>query len=146
MRLARAQFAGRFAGARISAESAVTVARSLAVGEAAGPASVQDLTLVLILAGKANAAAGGFERAESMLREARQKAQTVVKQGDLMSVIPLAKSEQALGDFYLTRRRTSEARACYQDLVALWRESVGPSEYAARQRKAAEKLLSSIQQ
>ena len=63
-----------------------------------------------------------------------------------MSVIPLAETEQALGVFYQTQRRTSEARACYQEFVALWRESVGPSEYAARQRKAAEKLLSSIRQ
>ena len=102
--------------------------------------------MALLLAGKANAAAGGFEPAESLLREARQKAQTVVKPGDLMSVIPLAKTEQALGDFYQTRRRTPEARACYQELVALWRESVGPSEYVARQRKSAEKLLSSIRQ
>jgi hypothetical protein len=101
--------------------------------------------MALVLDGKANAAAGGFERAESLLREAHEKAQGFVKPLELMSHIPLASSEQALGDFYRTRRRTGEARACYQELVALWQKLGKPNEYVARQRSAAEKLLVSVQ-
>ena len=97
--------------------------------------------LTSLEAGKANAAAGGFARAESLLREAREKAQGFVKPGELMSLIPLATSEQALGYFYQTRRRTAEARACYQELVALWQKLGDPNEYVARQRSAAERLL-----
>jgi tetratricopeptide (TPR) repeat protein len=145
-RLARAQLsAGRIMEARNSAESALTAERSLAADAGPDGDEIEDLIMALVLDGKANAAAGGFERAESLLREAHEKAQGFVKPLELMSHIPLASSEQALGDFYRTRRRTGEARACYQELVALWQKLGKPNEYVARQRSAAEKLLVSVQ-
>ena len=141
-RLAGAQISARhFTEARNSAESAIAVARSLITGQS--PDEVGDLIAALMVAGNANAGGGEFERAGSQLHEARQRAQSLVKPGDLMSAKPLADSEMALGDFYEAQRRHPEARACYQAAAALWRDSVPSSEYAVQMRAIADKVLSS---
>ena len=141
-RLAGAQISARhFADARNSAESAIAVARSLITGQS--PNEDRDLIAALMVAGNANAGAGEFERAGSQLHEARQRAQTLLKPGDLMSVIPLAYTEMALGDYYEAQHRNPEARACYQAVAALWRDSVPSSEYALQMRATADRVLSS---
>ncbi len=142
-RLAGAQIAaGHFVDARKSAEAALAYARTLAAGQ--DHHGVDDVIMALVIAGNANAGARAFDRAESLFREACEKAQILVKPDDLMSVIPLANSEKALGDFYCSRRRTADARACYQEAQTLWRNSVGPSEYVVRMRADTEKSLSSL--
>ncbi len=144
-RLAKAQLAaGRLSDARNSAESALAAERSLAAGLDAESDEAEDLVMALILAGQTNAASGAPERAESLLQDAREKARSYFKPRKLMSAIPLETSEKALGDFYQTRHRNLEARACYQELAALWGEFTEPNEYVVRQGAVAEQFRSSI--
>jgi hypothetical protein len=63
---------------------------------------------------------------------------------ELTSLIPLANSELALGDFYAHRHRTQEARACYQGLVDLWQQFPESNEYVDGQNASSKRLLLSL--
>ncbi len=146
LRLGEAQLkAGRAADARASAQAALDAVRPLAAGN---QAELEDdsriLVQVLILSGNASAAAGDFANAESFIREAREEAQKIAHSDELTNLIPLANAEEALGAFYARRRRTEEARACYQRLSQLWQRFPESNEYVDRQRIASERLLASL--
>jgi tetratricopeptide (TPR) repeat protein len=135
--------AGRAADARRTAETALAAERPILSASADQEERVL-LVQLLILAGNAHAAENDFERAESLLREARQEAQALAARRELANIVPLARAEDALGAFYVHRGRTEEARACFRRLADLWRQFPGPNEYVDRQRSAAERLLASL--
>jgi eukaryotic-like serine/threonine-protein kinase len=146
LRLGEAQLeTGRLAEALATAESALTAERPIAAqsGQQGGE---EHLTLVqaLILTGKTNSAVGHWERAESLLQEAREKAQQIAESDELMNAIPLGNADRALGNFYARRGRTEEARACYKELLQLWQRFPEPNEYVVRQKSASQRLLASL--
>jgi len=132
--------AGRSAEARSSADLALLASREIAQT----PNDRANLVMALILEGKVSAAARDVARAESLLRDARDQAQAIVRPQELTSLIPLATAEEALGTFYVHRHRTQEARACYQQLVNLWRQFPESNEYVDRQRTLSSTLLSAL--
>ena len=127
-----------------AAEFAVAEQRPFAGKDAAELSEHTGLVSALILAGQANAASGNTARAEERLREAREQADSIVKHDELQRLIPLAGAEKALGDFYADRRRTAEARACFQRLAGMWERYPEPNPYADRQRAAALERLASL--
>jgi serine/threonine-protein kinase len=141
VRLGEAQLsAGQLAEARSSADLALAAARELTQT----PDGRGNLLEALILAGKAHAATRDLAVAETLLREARDTAQTIARSQELTNLIPLATAEDALGNFYLHRHRTREARACYERIANLWQQFPESNEYVDRQRTASARLLSSI--
>jgi eukaryotic-like serine/threonine-protein kinase len=145
LRLGEAQLkAGRLEEARSSADSALAAMREIV---AQSPPDLEDrggLMEALILAGRTSAATGNPTRAESLLHEARDEAQKIARPEELSSWIPLAYSEEALGNFYVHRHRTQEARACYQQLVDLWQQFSESNEYVDGQKTSSKRLLSSL--
>lgn len=145
LRLGEAQLkAGRLEEARSSADSALAAMREIV---AQSPPHREDRVGVmeaLILAGTTSAATGNPTRAESLLREARDEAQKITRPEELSSWIPLAYSEEALGNFYVHRHRTQEAHACYQHLVDLWQQFPESNEYVDGQKTYSKRLLSSL--
>jgi tetratricopeptide (TPR) repeat protein len=141
LRLGEAQLkAGWLAEARSSADLALTANREIAQT----PEERTGVVEALILAGRTSAATGNLARGENLLREARDEAQEIARPEELTSLIPLANSEEALGDFYVHWHRTREARACYERLVNLWQQFPESNEYVDGQRTASKRLLSSL--
>jgi serine/threonine protein kinase len=141
LRLGEAQLkAGRVAEARSSADLALAASREFAQT----PDERIGLVEALILAGRTNTAAGNPARAESLLREARDEAQKIAHSQELTSLIPLANTEDALGTFYIRRRRNRDARACYRQLVELWQQFPESNEYVDHQRSTSKRLLASL--
>jgi tetratricopeptide (TPR) repeat protein len=138
--------AGRVTDARRSAEASLSAERQVARENPAEAAEQRSLIQVLILAGRTSAATRDPQRAENLLREAREEAQRIVKPQGLASIIPLARSEQALGAFYAHQGRTEEARACYQRLAGLWQRFPEPNEYVNRQKAGSARLLTSLEE
>jgi serine/threonine protein kinase len=146
LRLGEAQFrAGHVREALRTSETVLAEVRPLAGKGAAEAEEHVVLVLALILAGQTNAASGNFDRAESLLREAREEAQSIAKGQELENIVPLANSERASGAYYTRRERIGEARACYQRLVDLWQRFPEANEYVERQRTDAVRLLASFQ-
>jgi serine/threonine protein kinase len=132
--------AGRLAEARSSADLALTASRELAQT----PDDRGNLVEALLLAGKASAATRDLAHAESLLREARDEAQSIARSLELTNLIPLATAEEALGTFYVARHRTRQARVCYERLANLWQQFPESNEYVDRQKTSSKRLLSSI--
>ena len=132
--------AGRLAEARSSADLALTASRELAQT----PDDRGNLVEALLLAGKASAATRDLAHAESLLREARDEAQSIARSLELTNLIPLATAEEVLGTFYVARHRTREARVCYERLANLWQQFPESNEYVDRQKTSSKRLLSSI--
>ena len=99
MRLGQAQLkADRLKEARSSADSALAAMRKIAVQ---GPEDRNNVVQALILVGRTNAASGNLARAESLLREARDKAQSMVRPEELTSLTPLPRLNKPSGPFML---------------------------------------------
>ncbi len=145
-RLGEAQLqAGQVQGALGTARTALEIERPIALNSS-GEGEEEQAVLVqtLILAGKANAAAGQFIDAEALLQEARKKAHVIAQNPELTSLIPLANSEYALGEFYARRHRRGDARACYDRLSQLWQNFAGDNEYVEMQRSRTKELVTSL--
>ena len=146
IRLGEAQLkAGRLAEARATAQLALQAERPLASTQ--GSERHDEYTALvqaLILAGETNAATGEFESGESLLREAREQAQRIVRPQELTSLIPLANAEKALGKFYVRRRQSKDASDCYQRLVELWQHFPDTNEYVERERADSKRLLAAL--
>ena len=142
IRLGEAQLkAGQLAEARSSADSALSAMREIA---AQRPEDSNNVVQALILAGKTNAATGNLAAAESLLHEARDKAQKIARPEELTSLNPLGTAEEALGTFYVQQRRTQPARECYEQLVKLWEQFPESNEYVNRQRSKSKRLLATL--
>jgi eukaryotic-like serine/threonine-protein kinase len=142
VRLGGAQLAaGRLAEARSSADSALAAMREI---QAQSPEDRTKVVQALILAGRTSAASRDLLRAESLLRQARDQAQSIARPEELTSVIPLATAEEAFGTFYVHQHRPQPALACYGRLVQLWQQFPAPNEYVDRQKSSSERLLSSL--
>lgn len=145
-RLGEAQLkAGRVTEASRSAEAALAAERPLAGQSAPESEEHTVLVQVLLLTSATSIASGGYGRAESLLREARDEAERIAGRRELSHVVPLARSEEALGAFYARRRRNAEARACYERLAGLWQRFPEPNEYVDGQRASSARLLASLQ-
>jgi tetratricopeptide (TPR) repeat protein len=143
--LGRAQLkAGRVAEAQRSAEAALELSRAIVAAHATDAQQRNSLVSACLLAAKAIAASGNFESAEGLLQEARNEALSIAAHQELEDVIPLAQTEETLGTLYARRHRTVEARACYRRLADLWQRFPETSDYVARQKAAAAKLLASV--
>jgi tetratricopeptide (TPR) repeat protein len=136
--------AGRLEEARSSADAALAASREIVAQSPPGSQDRVDLVQVLMVAAKTSVATGNPTRAESLLREAREEAKQIARTQELTNLIPLANSEEALGNFYLRRHRLQEARACYQRLVDLWQQFPESNEYVDGQKTSSKHLLSSI--
>jgi serine/threonine protein kinase len=99
---------------------------------------------LLILDGRAHAANRDFVEAESLLRRACTQAEPLVGSGELMGLLPLAKAETILGDFYVSRHRLEDAKTCYKRVNDLWQNFGDKSEYIERQRKASAAVLATL--
>jgi tetratricopeptide (TPR) repeat protein/predicted Ser/Thr protein kinase len=145
-RLGEAQLkAGQIAEARRSADSALETAREIFGKSAPGTSERSELVQAMILVAQANAAGRDTASAERLFEQARLEAQQIAQREGLTNLIPLSNTERAAGDFYARHRRSEDARACYRRLAQLWRNSGGSSEYANRQRSAAEHLVQSVE-
>ena len=133
--------AGRLKEARSSADAALAATREILAQRPPGSEAREDLVEALLVAAKTSAATGNPTRAESLLREASDEAKQLASTQELTSLIPLANSERALGDFYVHRHRTQEARACYQRLVDLWQQFPESNEYVDGQKTFSKRLL-----
>jgi tetratricopeptide (TPR) repeat protein len=145
VRLGQAQLkANRVHEALLTAESALAGGRAVAAKYQAQ--SHEQLVLVdaLMLNAQSNAKSRNFEPAEILFREAEEEAQLMAKDREIENVIPLANAESALGNFYLRRKRSKEARACFQHLVDLWNQFPAPNAYVDRQKTIAKQTLASI--
>ena len=136
--------AGRLEEARTSADAALAASREIAAQIPPDSADRGDLVEALTAAARTSAAAGNPIRAESLLREAREEAKQIARTQELTSLVPLANSEQALGNFYAHRHRIQEARACYQRLVDLWQQFPESNEYVDGQKASSKRLLFSL--
>lgn len=136
--------AGQATEALRSAESSLAAWREMAAKS--GPDAPDPVEWVhsLVLEGEASAAAGDGARAESVLLEARDKAQQIALRQEVMDLIPLARTERALGSFYSRQHRPDRARACYQRLLDVWQGFPEPNEYVNRQIAASKVLLASL--
>jgi tetratricopeptide (TPR) repeat protein len=145
-RLGEAQLqAGHVADARASAQSALDAERTIATGKDADWDDEHSVMVqLLLLAGKASAASGDFEHAESRMREAREEAQQIAQRQELTSLIPLVNAEEALGTFYAQRRRIEEARTCYERLIGLWQHFPETNEYVDVQKAISKRWLTSL--
>ena len=137
--------AGRVSEAHSTAESVLTVARNNAADNAHNFYDQARLVLGLILAARANEAAGDAARAESLLREARDRAAPIAKTPEVPRLISLSMADQALGAFYARRHRTLEARGCYQQMLELWKSYPASNAYLDRQIADSKALLASVQ-
>jgi tetratricopeptide (TPR) repeat protein len=143
--LAEAQLkAGRLKEARSSADAALAASRENVAQSPPGSEDREDLVEALMAAARTSAATGNLTRAESLLREAREEAKQLAGSQELTNLIPLANSEQALGNFYAHRHRTQEARVCYQRLVDLWQQFPESNEYVDAQKTSSKRLLVSL--
>jgi len=146
VRLGEAQLmTGRLAEAHATAEAALTAERPIATRtkeEWDDEKSI--LVRALILAGKANAAVGDYDRAENLLREAREIAQKIAQSGELEYAIPLANADHALGEFYIRSHRIQQARICYEEMVELWQRFPETNQYVSRQTSDSKRLLASV--
>jgi serine/threonine protein kinase len=133
--------AGLASDAQRTAEATLQRERSIVARDPTEWQEQSELVLALILAGRANAATGNFKSAESLLREAQSTAQPIAKRGELTDLIPLASADRALGEFYVRRRQTAQARSCYQVLLGLWQSFPETNEYVKAQKAASERLL-----
>ena len=144
-RLGEAQLkAGLLAQARNTADSALAAERELVAKSEPGSQDRVELVQTLIVAGQATSLIGNEGRAESLLREAHDEAQQIVRNRELTRLIPLANSEEALGLFYIRQHRTEEARACYKRLVDLWQQIPESNEYVDRQKAESGSLLATL--
>jgi tetratricopeptide (TPR) repeat protein len=143
-RLAEAQLKIQSTAARATADGALAEERSLAADSPSGSDERANLVAVLIVSGQANAAAGGFELAESELKEARSEAEAIAKSRELTNLIPLAHAERALGAFYAERRHPAEARECYRRFAELYQGFPEANEYVVRQRASIGQLMASL--
>jgi tetratricopeptide (TPR) repeat protein len=144
-RLAEAEFkAGHTADASRSSGSAIAAERSLPAQASQDMEGQMQFVEVLILAGKINTKAGKLDQAAKLFREAQDQAAPIAANPELTRIIPLAHSEEALGDFYVSRGQSAEARACYQKLAELWQRFAGSNEFVDRQRASAAKLIASL--
>jgi eukaryotic-like serine/threonine-protein kinase len=142
LRLGEAQLkAGQMGEALNSADSALAAIRKITTQS---PDDRSNLVQALMLAGKTNDVAGNPARAESLLREARDEAQKGARFEEVATVIPLGTAEEALGNFYVHRRRNREAHSCYERLANLWQQIPESNEYVDAQKAASQRLLSSI--
>ena len=144
VRLGEAELkAGHTREALRTAELAIAAERPSASRKA--NESDQDVYFVsgLIAAGKANAASGNLERAETLLREACEEARSIAKDQELQNLIPLANAEEALGGFY-AQRHSDQARAVFQQVADLWQHYPESNEYVDRRKVAATRLLASL--
>lgn len=145
LRLGEAQLkAGRLAEARRTARLALDDDRALAPTTAADAEERVVWVLILMLAGHVEAANGDPRSGERFLLQARDEAAQFADSSELAHLVPLASAEKALGDFYISRARTDEARSCYQRLVQLWDRFPETNDYVSRQRVASKELLASL--
>jgi serine/threonine protein kinase len=136
--------AGQLSEAHNLAESALGAEREVTTGAGSDSSDQVDLVQALILAGKANQEMGQFARAETLLQEARERAQTIAQKQELTRFIPLSNAEQALGTFYLHQHRPEDARTCFQYLVDLWQRVPESNQYVDRQRAESKRLLATL--
>jgi eukaryotic-like serine/threonine-protein kinase len=134
---------GRASDAQRTAELALQRQRQVTARNPAEWQERSELILALILAGRANAAAGDFGRAESLLREALAAARALARGGELTNLIPLAAADRALGAFFEDRGQVADARVSYQELANLWESVPGTNEYVDAQRAASRRLSAS---
>jgi serine/threonine protein kinase len=145
LRLGEAQLrVGRIAEAKATAHSALDVVRALVTEKGGQWDERSELVQALILAGKAYAAAGNFEHAETFLTEAHAEAEKVAVAREVTNVIPLANSETALAEFYARRGQAELARACYEKLAGRWQRFPESNEYVEMQRVESKKRLAAI--
>src|ERR1700722_9036398 len=136
--------AGRLDEAWRAAQLSLDAQRSIPPKGAENWEDRVQLVQTLILAGKISAKSHELERAERLLREARDRAEPIARSQELTQVIPLANAEEALGAFYTSRHQLPEARACYQSALELWQRYPEANEYVDGRRTAARKLLASF--
>jgi eukaryotic-like serine/threonine-protein kinase len=137
--------AGRTPEAHSTAELVLTDARRNATDPAHDYYDDLNLVRALVLTGRANEVAGDAARAESLLREARDRAAPIAKTPEPPRLISLSRADEALGGFYAHRHRKAEARACYQEMVALWQGYPESNAYLERQIAASKALLAGVQ-
>ena len=126
------------------AESAVAGERTLLDKNTAQCYEHQAVVFALILAAEANDASGDFEHAEKLLREAQDRATPMAQGDEPDNLIPLANVETVLGKFYVRHRRIDQARACFQDVLDLWKKPPGSNIYIDHQKSVATRLLASL--
>ena len=134
---------GRVQDALRTAEAALAQQRPLAAGNSTESQDHIILVSALILTSQANTAAGNFDRAESLLREAQQEARLIARDQTLISVIPLARVQEAMGKFYARTGKSSQARICLQQFVDLWKP-FPPNPYIDRQIASGRRMLASL--
>jgi len=148
IRLGEAQLAAhRFIEASSTAEAALSAERPIVAGLGAkGDDEGGELVQALILAGRAESAMGHADRAEGFLQEAQAKAKQIAQsqEMEIMNAIPMTNADRALGAFYVRRHQTAQVRACYQELVELWKRFPRTNQYVDRQTAKAERLLASL--
>jgi serine/threonine protein kinase/tetratricopeptide (TPR) repeat protein len=145
LRLGEAQLkAGRSAEARRTAQMALDGERVLATpaGDDLDERVVR--VQILSLAGHAEVANRELRQGESLLLQARDEAAQIADSSELADLVPLANAEKALGEFYVGRAKTDEARSCYQRLAQIWDRFPETNDYVARQRVASKDLLASL--
>jgi len=99
---------------------------------------------LLILSGKAHAAAGDFKAAEDALARARQQAKPLAANGELVNTLPLVRAERALGAVYAKQHRIDDARECYTRVNDLWQQFPDNNEYVAHQKETSSTVLASL--
>jgi len=143
LRLGQAQLkAHRIAEARATAEATLKEEMPVAQKGQDWDDEHTVLAFLLILAAEANAAGGNLDRAQSLLRDAREKAEAIARRHCLACTIPLARVQEAVGNFYRYRRQ-QQARASYRELLQLWQSFPEPSEYVELQKSSSQRLLNS---
>ncbi len=144
-RLGEAQLkAGQIPDAIKTADSAVEAERPIASGTESDLEEHSVLVYLLVLDGRAHAANWEFDRAEELLREARERAELLLPSGEIMGALPWAKAEVALGAFYAGRHRMEEARTCYRQVSELWQHFPDSTDYLDRQKKMTLAMLDSL--
>jgi serine/threonine protein kinase/tetratricopeptide (TPR) repeat protein len=136
--------AGLFAEARRTAQMALKYERALAIPTGDDLEEHTVWIQALSLAGHAEVANGELRPGESLLLQARDEAAHSAASNELADLVLLTNTEKDLGDFYVSRARTNEARSCYRRLVQLWEQFPDNNYYVARQRMGSKQLLASL--
>jgi tetratricopeptide (TPR) repeat protein len=144
VRLGEAQLSAHQNAAAVrTAQAAVSAMRPL-VTQAPEADLHHYFVSALLLAGHSSEASGLFEQGEKFFTEARHEAESLAQRREIQNVLPLASVEAALGNFYASRRRKEEARACFRRLADLWEQFPDSSAYVTQQKASTNRLLASL--